>query len=57
MKFYNTFIESNTDILVASVPYEVNLPYAIFDSNQIDNTVNSFVEKPKYNIMQTLEFI
>ena len=39
--FYNTFIESNADVLVASVPYEVNLPYAIFDSNQIDNTVNS----------------
>jgi dTDP-glucose pyrophosphorylase len=44
--FYREFVESNADIMVASIPYEVNLPYAIFDLKE-DNVV-SFKEKPKY---------
>ena len=44
--FYKSFIEKDADILVASVPYQVNLPYAIFDEK--DNIVNSFKEKPSY---------
>lgn len=44
--FYKSFIEKEADMMVASVPYEVNLPYAIFDTNERD--VLSFKEKPSY---------
>jgi len=43
---YITFVESKADMLVVSTPYEVNLPYAIFDTN--DTEVLSFKEKPSY---------
>ena len=32
--------------MVASIPYEVNLPYAIFDAD--DRNVSAFKEKPNY---------
>ncbi len=44
--FYKTFIEKNADMLVASIPYEVNLPYAIFESE--GRQVKSLKEKPSY---------
>ena len=44
--FYKTFIEKNADMLVASIPYEVNLPYAIFESE--GRQVKSLKEKPNY---------
>lgn len=44
--FYRTFLKSDADIMVASIPYQVNLPYAIFDES--DRIVNSFKEKPNY---------
>lgn len=44
--FYQSFIKTNADIMVASIPYEVNLPYAIFDSD--DRKVKGFKEKPSY---------
>jgi len=44
--FYKTFIEKNADIMVASIPYQVSLPYAIFDSD--NRVVKSFKEKPSY---------
>ena len=44
--FYKTFKEKKADIMVASIPYQVNLPYAIFDED--DRKVNSFKEKPNY---------
>jgi len=43
---YKTFIEKDADMLVASIPYEVNLPYAIFETD--DREVKSFKEKPSY---------
>ncbi len=45
--FYKTFLEKDADMLVASIPYEVNLPYAIFDDD--DRIVKSLKEKPSYN--------
>jgi dTDP-glucose pyrophosphorylase len=45
--FYKTFLEKNADMLVASIPYEVNLPYAIFDDD--NRIVKSLKEKPSYN--------
>lgn len=43
---YKTFLSKKADMLVASVPYEVNLPYAIFETE--DRKVTSFKEKPNY---------
>jgi len=44
--FYKTFLKTGADIMVASIPYQVNLPYAIFDA--VDRNVNAFKEKPNY---------
>ncbi len=44
--FYKSFLEHNTDLLVASVPYEVNLPYAVFETDK--KTIVSLKEKPSY---------
>jgi len=44
--FYKTFLEKDADIMVASIPYQVNLPYAIFEED--NRVVNSFKEKPNY---------
>jgi len=44
--FYKSFIKNEADILVASVPYPVSIPYAIFEDE--DLKVKSFKEKPEY---------
>jgi dTDP-glucose pyrophosphorylase len=44
--FYKSFIKNEADILVASVPYPVSIPYAIFENE--DLKVKSFKEKPEY---------
>lgn len=44
--FYKSFKEKEADIMVASIPYQVILPYAIFNTE--DGEVNSFKEKPNY---------
>jgi len=44
--FYKSFVQKDADIMVASIPYQVNLPYAIFDTN--DSQVMAFKEKPSY---------
>jgi len=44
--FYKTFLEKDADIMVASIPYHVDLPYAIFDSEE--RNVKAFKEKPSY---------
>lgn len=44
--FYLTFLRKKADIMVASIPYRVSLPYAIFDTN--NGQVNAFKEKPNY---------
>jgi len=43
---YKTFIGSNADMLVASIPYEVNLPYAVFEVE--NRNIKSFKEKPNF---------
>lgn len=43
---YKTFIKKGADMLVASIPYEVNLPYAVFDVD--DKNVKALKEKPSY---------
>ncbi|KAG4069247.1 hypothetical protein HA402_012100 [Bradysia odoriphaga] len=45
--FYKAFIDADADLMVASVPYQVKVPYAVLE---IDNgAVISFDEKPTYN--------
>ena len=44
--FYKSFLDSNADIMVASITYPVNLPYAIFDS--MDRNVLGLKEKPNF---------
>jgi dTDP-glucose pyrophosphorylase len=44
--FFEFYKESRSKMVVASVPYVVNIPYAVLETNQ--NHVKSFVEKPTY---------
>lgn len=46
--FYRSFKENNADIMVASIPYDVSLPYAIFDTKSNNRHIKSFLEKPTY---------
>ena len=43
--FYLSFEQANADMAVASIPYSVDIPYAIMELN--DNCITSFKEKPK----------
>jgi dTDP-glucose pyrophosphorylase len=45
-KFFLDFIKSDADFAVATIPYNVNVPYAILETN--DNVIQSFREKPTY---------
>lgn len=45
--FYRKFIESESDMQVATNPYHIDVPYAIMDINE-KNEVQSFSEKPRY---------
>ena len=44
--FYRDFVRSKSKMLVLSIPYNVNIPYAVLESE--DNKVKSFIEKPTY---------
>lgn len=46
-KFYLDFINSNADLSIVSIPYVVNIPYAVLERD-VDGYVKSFKEKPKY---------
>ena len=43
---YNESIDKKTDITVAYIPYNVDVPYAVIESNNYK--VESFKEKPSY---------
>jgi dTDP-glucose pyrophosphorylase/CBS domain-containing protein len=45
--FYAKFISSKTDMLVATIPYTVDVPYAIMDINEKEE-VTGFSEKPRF---------
>ena len=45
-EFYLHFIESDADMAVASVPYNVGIPYAVMKTNE--ELITSFEEKPTY---------
>lgn len=45
-KFFLDFLASGADLSVATIPYNVNIPYAILATS--NNFVSSFQEKPTY---------
>ena len=44
--FFKSFIEEDADMAVASIPYNVDVPYAVLEKNQ--NRITLFKEKPTY---------
>ncbi|WP_158859879.1 nucleotidyltransferase family protein [Lunatibacter salilacus] len=44
--FYRSFVESGADLSVVTIPYDVNIPYAVLETNKGD--VVSLKEKPTY---------
>lgn len=44
--FYKSFLEEKADMMVASIPYQINLPYAIL--NEENKEVKSLKEKPNF---------
>jgi len=44
--FYLDFLENDADMSVVTIPYEVNIPYAVLETSS--NLVCSFQEKPTY---------
>ncbi len=45
--FFDCFLNEKADLAVASIPYPVNVPYAVLEVDE-DKRVTSFREKPKY---------
>jgi len=44
--FFIDFIEKDADMSVATIPYQVDIPYAVMETK--DHQVTSFKEKPTY---------
>jgi len=44
--FYESFRQQNADMSVATVPYQVNIPYAVLETNE--GAIRSLKEKPTY---------
>lgn len=44
--FFLDFIEQDADFSVATIPYNVNVPYAVLETNERD--ITNFKEKPSY---------
>ncbi|MCP4313858.1 MAG: NTP transferase domain-containing protein [Bacteroidetes bacterium] len=44
--FYQSFLSEEADIMVASMPYQVSLPYAVLESDE--RVISSFREKPNF---------
>lgn len=44
--FFRSFISAGADMAVASIPYQVNIPYAVLETS--NTFIKSFKEKPTY---------
>tara|TARA_B100000927_G_scaffold213923_1_gene174337 strand:+ start:4372 stop:5418 length:1047 start_codon:yes stop_codon:yes gene_type:complete len=44
--FFEDFIKKNADMSVVTIPYEIEIPYAVMETK--NNKVLSFIEKPTY---------
>jgi dTDP-glucose pyrophosphorylase len=45
--FYTDFINAGADLAIAAVPYQVNVPYAVLETER-ENEVRALAEKPTY---------
>ena len=45
-KMFEFFMENNSDMVVATIPYEVEIPYGVVETD--DRRVIDLIEKPKY---------
>jgi dTDP-glucose pyrophosphorylase/mRNA-degrading endonuclease RelE of RelBE toxin-antitoxin system len=45
-QFFLEFVKQDADLAVLTIPYQVNVPYAVLETN--DGNVKSFKEKPTY---------
>jgi len=45
-EFYRNFINEHSDMAIATIPYTVNVPYAVLETK--NSHVSSFKEKPSY---------
>lgn len=45
--FYNEFVTTGADMLVGTIPYKVQIPYAVIETNA-SSEIKSFKEKPEY---------
>lgn len=45
-QFFLEFIKQEADLAVISIPYQVNVPYAVFETSE--GKIKSFIEKPTY---------
>jgi dTDP-glucose pyrophosphorylase len=45
-QFFIDFLEKDADLSVVTIPYEVNVPYAVLET--VDGRIKSFKEKPTY---------
>jgi dTDP-glucose pyrophosphorylase len=45
--FFLDFIKKDADLAILTIPYQVNIPYAVLETT-VDNNVKSFKEKPTY---------
>jgi NDP-sugar pyrophosphorylase family protein len=44
--FFNHYLNNDSAMCVASIPYQIQVPYAVLDIK--DNQILSFIEKPSY---------
>lgn len=44
--FFNHYIHNDSAMCIASIPYQIQVPYAVLDIR--DNQILSFIEKPSY---------
>jgi dTDP-glucose pyrophosphorylase len=44
--FFNHYLSNSSSMCIASIPYQVQVPYAVLDIK--DNQILSFIEKPNY---------
>jgi dTDP-glucose pyrophosphorylase len=44
--FFNHYLNNSSDMCIASIPYQIQIPYAVLDIQ--DNQILSFIEKPSY---------
>lgn len=45
-EFYDKFVSAKADFAVATIPYQVNVPYAVLETNE--GYITGFKEKPTY---------